>query len=193
MTGYPLFGSLETDTAQGYIICLMKISLIEARRGRQDFHACLSPAELDLEHLPLRGDLRVQVHLQEQPDGWLLLLELSCTLTRTCDRCCAPVEQQLCLRDQVWAFLADSLPEGMIDEDLHLLEPEQEELDLSQDLRDLVVLVSTEHFLCSDDCRGLCPQCGCDLNRASCDCPEPIAPSPFAALAALKAKKKTDE
>ncbi len=179
--------------ARGYIVRLMILSLIEARRGRRDFQARLAPADLDLAHLPLGEELDVQVSLQEQPDGWLLIMRLACTLTRTCDRCCADVEQRLELRDQVWAFQSEGLPEGMIDEDLHLLEPEQEELDISQDLRDLIVIASTEPFLCSENCRGLCPQCGCDLNRESCDCHEQAPPSPFAALAALKKNTKTDE
>ena len=42
--------------------------------------------------------------------------------------------------------------------------------------------------LCSDDCKGLCPMCGCNLNSETCSCaasgqPDPIRPdNPFAVL-----------
>lgn len=31
-------------------------------------------------------------------------------------------------------------------------------------------------FLCKDDCKGLCPQCGADLNETSCNCKKAIDP-----------------
>ena len=40
--------------------------------------------------------------------------------------------------------------------------------------------------VCRDECMGLCPQCGVDRNRASCDCKDQRPESPFAALAVLQ-------
>jgi uncharacterized protein len=40
--------------------------------------------------------------------------------------------------------------------------------------------------LCRDDCRGLCPTCGTDLNLGDCDCPPPAADPRWAALDALR-------
>ena len=39
--------------------------------------------------------------------------------------------------------------------------------------------------LCQEDCRGLCPTCGADLNLGDCDCPPPAADPRWAALDAL--------
>lgn len=38
-------------------------------------------------------------------------------------------------------------------------------------------------LLCSEECKGLCPQCGTDLNREPCTCVRPPAESPLAGLA----------
>lgn len=46
--------------------------------------------------------------------------------------------------------------------------------------------------LCSEDCRGLCPQCGGDLNREKCSC-SVVSDSPFAGLAALKERLEGGE
>ena len=39
--------------------------------------------------------------------------------------------------------------------------------------------------LCREECAGLCPHCGIDRSRESCDCTDPKPESPFAALGAL--------
>lgn len=57
-------------------------------------------------------------------------------------------------------------------------------LNLSELARQSLVVASPSAPLCREECRGLCPHCGRNLNEEACDCEE--APeSPFAALADL--------
>jgi uncharacterized protein len=42
--------------------------------------------------------------------------------------------------------------------------------------------------LCRDDCAGLCPRCGADLNEGSCDCTDDEMDPRWAALEALRMK-----
>ena len=42
--------------------------------------------------------------------------------------------------------------------------------------------------LCGDDCKGLCPVCGTNLNRGTCDCKRDWEDPRLAALKTLKAK-----
>ena len=37
-------------------------------------------------------------------------------------------------------------------------------------MRQLLVLNAPQRSLCRPDCRGICPQCGTNLNTGSCDC-----------------------
>ena len=53
-------------------------------------------------------------------------------------------------------------------------------------LRQQLYLSLPEKRLCSQDCRGLCPECGVDLNSRTCSCIKETAASPFSVLAALK-------
>ena len=46
-----------------------------------------------------------------------------------------------------------------------------EVIDLSEDIRDTVLLGIPQFPVCKSDCRGLCPQCGKNLNDGPCDCP----------------------
>ena len=43
-------------------------------------------------------------------------------------------------------------------------------LDLRPLVRDALLLELPVAPLCRDDCRGLCPRCGADLNSGPCDC-----------------------
>ncbi len=43
-------------------------------------------------------------------------------------------------------------------------------VDLSELVRQLLIVHLPSHSTCSPDCRGLCPHCGVDLNEGACDC-----------------------
>lgn len=52
-------------------------------------------------------------------------------------------------------------------------------LDLSEMVREQVILAAPMQPLCRENCRGLCPQCGQNLNERRCTCPPEQRPSPF--------------
>ena len=61
-----------------------------------------------------------------------------------------------------------------------------EELDVSQMLLDDLFLNLPAFSKCSEDCKGLCPVCGCDLNTVQCSCVrEKEKENPFSALEQL--------
>ncbi|MBP1582465.1 MAG: DUF177 domain-containing protein [Victivallales bacterium] len=45
-------------------------------------------------------------------------------------------------------------------------------LDLTDDVREDILLSLPLKFLCQEDCRGLCPHCGQNLNEGTCSCQE---------------------
>lgn len=66
---------------------------------------------------------------------------------------------------------------------LYLKEPL---IDVAEILREQLYLAIPGKVVCSDDCRGLCPDCGGSFNRNECSCAESPAESPFAILKKLK-------
>ncbi len=54
-------------------------------------------------------------------------------------------------------------------------------IDIMLLVRQTLALTEDIRFLCKPDCKGLCPQCGQDLNTAECGC-KPVSLSPFAEL-----------
>jgi uncharacterized protein len=61
-----------------------------------------------------------------------------------------------------------------------------ETIDLGDLVREQLYLALPMKPLCSDSCRGLCPQCGTNLNRGTCDCRSEWQDPRFEKLKALK-------
>lgn len=99
------------------------------------------------------------------------------TLETSCDRCAKPIT--LPQETEIFHTLVT-----------HLNDETNDELMLVNELRfDLDPLITEDIFLdlpskllCSEDCKGVCPRCGKDLNTGSCSCEKEVDPR----LAALK-------
>ena len=73
------------------------------------------------------------------------------------------------------------------DEDVDYAHHDGETVNLWPLLREDLILAVPITVLCKEDCRGLCPSCGIDLNTSTCDCqPAAGSLSPFAGLRSIK-------
>jgi uncharacterized protein len=72
------------------------------------------------------------------------------------------------------------------DEDWDTVYIEEPAIDVKEVLVEQLILSVPEKLLCSEQCRGLCPQCGISLNSGKCSCAEDRSNSPFAVLKHLK-------
>ncbi len=50
--------------------------------------------------------------------------------------------------------------------------PSKDMLDVTDDIREDIVLAIPYNPLCDDECKGLCPDCGVNLNEKDCGCQE---------------------
>ena len=105
------------------------------------------------------------------------------TLELVCDRCLKPFSQDLAL--PVSTLLAEELEDEENDEIVLL---EDGAADLDEIFTTALVLSMDAKHLCSEDCKGLCPTCGADLNLGPCQCRKEPDPR-FAALAQLLDKE----
>jgi len=96
------------------------------------------------------------------------------TLELPCSRCLepltAPVDLPFDLRYQPHTANAGEGEREIEEDDLSTAFYENDEIDLEQLMREQFYLALPMKPLCSESCRGLCPVCGTNLNRATCDC-----------------------
>jgi uncharacterized protein len=102
-----------------------------------------------------------------------------------CDRCAKEFERDFSV--PLEAVLTTEL-QSEDSEDENLFELVGDCVDLDDVITTAFVLNMDQKFLCRDDCKGLCPTCGADLNEGSCGCRPEVDPR-FAALQQLLDKE----
>ncbi len=145
--------------------------------------------ELDLSGLefdgrrPVSRPVAVEGEIRNTAD--LLELELTArtTLDAVCDRC--GKEFSLGKEISYGCMLAEELQNEESDEIVLLEDGKTDAGDLA---RTAFILGMDSKILCSEDCKGLCPRCGADLNLGPCSCKREPDPR-LAALASLLDKK----
>jgi uncharacterized protein len=71
-------------------------------------------------------------------------------------------------------------------EDMGLILFAGEEIDFREMLQEQLLLALPYRPLCAESCKGICAQCGADLNNETCGCTQSTGDSRFAALKNLK-------
>jgi uncharacterized protein len=112
------------------------------------------------------------------------------TLGIACSRCLEPmvlpVEAPFDLRYQPHATNTGEGEREIEEDDLTTAFYENDEIDLEQLMREQFYLALPMKPLCSDTCQGLCPMCGTNLNRGTCDCKRDWNDPRLAALKELR-------
>ena len=85
-----------------------------------------------------------------------------------CRRCLTDVTMSVAEDVQLLFVEADT--EGADDPDVYVVDPQAHDLDLRPALREQWLLAVPAFAECRDDCKGLCPTCGADLNAGACEC-----------------------
>ena len=107
-------------------------------------------------------------------------------VTLECRRCLTPVVVPVA--EEVTAVFFDvsgADPDGSDDPDVYALAEAGKKVDLRPALREQWLLNVPSFALCRDDCRGICPTCGADLNAGTCSC-VPASNRRFNALRAMR-------
>ncbi|MBQ2712082.1 MAG: DUF177 domain-containing protein [Clostridia bacterium] len=103
--------------------------------------------------------------------------EISYTLSTLCDCCLTPVTRQAKFSFSEF-FGAEGTDEQEFDYAL-----DGQVLDLTSAVTDAVLYELPGRIVCKEDCKGLCPVCGCNRNISSCECESlPDESNPFYAL-----------
>lgn len=91
--------------------------------------------------------------------------EVTFTFEIPCDRCLEPIRSEYCYR------FSHGLVRTLNQEDNNdYIQVEDEKIDVDELLRADILLELPSKFLCKPDCKGLCSQCGKNLNEGDCGC-----------------------
>ena len=150
---------------------------------RLDFQFELDLSDMEFSgRYPISRPVAVSGEVRNTAGILELTLNARSTLDAVCDRCGKAFVQE---KDVLFAcMLAEELQNEENDE-IVLLEDGM--VDVGDLARTAFILDMDTKTLCSEDCKGLCPRCGADLNLGPCSCKKETDPR-LAVLAKLLEK-----
>ena len=107
-------------------------------------------------------------------DNIYITTDVNATILVECRRCINPFEVDIATTLGVLFSIGDTSSETDEDDERYY---DGETLDISEDVRRALVLEIPTWSLCSETCKGLCPQCGTNLNMTGCSCEMTDEPS----------------
>ena len=154
----------------------MRIELDRLQETGDRFAHVYAPEELvlDEEHARLTEPPEVEARVRMSGHEVRLRGKITARAEVDCDRClksvAVPVETEFDVtyvpEDDYRASEAAELQE----EDLSLSVFDGETIDVDELVREQLLLALPTRALCTEECKGLCPVCGADLNADACGC-----------------------
>lgn len=162
---------------------MIRINVAEIKKrlvGEKTFAYDLTPEELEIksDELKIEGTVKTEGRMSNAGDVLLLKAVMSARVHRICGRC---------LKEFTAVTKAEAVekfyPAGAENIEQDAFVYDSDVIDITKPLREGLLLAEPMQALCKQDCRGLCPVCGADLNDGDCGC-ERFSVDPR--LAALK-------
>jgi uncharacterized protein len=181
----------------------MRLDLSHIRQPETAFLRQFDPAAFacDDEDYRVVAPVTLGFTIHKDKDRFRLVGTVSTTLELGCSRCLEPFTLPINL-----AFDLRYLPEGMgrsdgdetedgelSDEDASATFYRDDEIDLAALMREQFYLALPMKPLCRQECKGLCPQCGTNLNTDQCQCQIAWEDPRLAGLKALISERKHDD
>jgi uncharacterized metal-binding protein YceD (DUF177 family) len=165
-----------------------KVDLRELGRRPGSLHelerTAPAPADwrVELIGVPEGAEIELALRLESVMEGVLVTGELAVPVVGSCARCLEPIEDTLHLDVQELYAYPGSTTEATSEED-EVRRLEGDFLDLEPLVRDTVVLSLPLAPVCSEDCAGLCVDCGLRLDDLPADHTHEVVDARWAALA----------
>ncbi len=170
----------------------MQLDLTHLRQPQQRFDYTLAPSDAPQEGESYRVVAPVELGFDVHKDKaqFRLVGRVKTMLELTCGRCLEaftlPVDNAFDVRYHPQADVNTAAGEHEVEEDdLDDAYYSNDEIDLDELVREQFYLVLPMKPLCREDCKGLCPECGTNLNAGTCNCRHEWTDSRLAALKAL--------
>ena len=149
---------------------MIKINVAQIKKrlvGEKPLAYELETAELEIstEEMGIIGSVKLVGTMSNAGDVLLLQAKMQCKVQRTCGRC---------LKEFTGVTEAEVVekfyPAGADNIENDAFVYDSDVIDITEPLREGLLLAEPMQALCKPDCRGLCPVCGADLNDGDCGC-----------------------
>ena len=167
---------------------MIKIKVSNLSNGKYEYDFEGKIDEIDVSD-PYVGDFRTKVVLTKFDNQIILDSSTDIDADLVCDRCNKEFNRVITSNYRmIYLFGQDTQNSGNEKMDVVYLHPDNDKIDLSNDVRDYSLLAIPMKKLCSEDCKGLCSKCGKNLNDGPCNCKDEETDPRWEQLKELKIK-----
>ena len=147
----------------------MKIQVGGLSEGAHAYHFVASPSEIGLgQEFP--EDIEVDASLEKSGNQFFLDATVRGTGSFPCDRCVAQFTVKFAPRLRMY-YVWEGADRAHFDpSEVQILSPGSMVIDITEDVRQTLLLAVPLKLLCRESCKGLCPRCGKNLNEGGCAC-----------------------
>ncbi len=163
----------------------MKIQIGGLSEGLHQYSFNAPASEIGLEDEFLR-EIKVDATLEKTGTQYYLRAKIETTGKFACDRCVGQFDRPLNSSYQMY-YVWDGTDTSSLDPaEVQVIPPGLSIIDIGDDVRQTILLSVPLKILCREDCKGLCSQCGKNLNEGPCSCRETPADPRWEKLRSLK-------
>jgi uncharacterized protein len=153
----------------------MKLDLGKIRQAETRYDRTFEPSEVQMADDAYRivAPVHLGVAVHKDKEKFRLEGTVRTELELPCSRCLEPFRFPVeATFDQRYLPQPDAAADEteVAEEDLETSFYRDEQIDLSELMREQFYLAMPMKPLCRDECKGLCPQCGTNWNTGTCDC-----------------------
>jgi uncharacterized protein len=170
----------EREEIQGGMMSVLRLNISQLSEGTHHHSLTATPDEVGLDSRFTR-DLQIQATLEKTSRQLYMRVEIKTGAAFMCDRCLEEFQQDLSSGYGVM-LVTDQDAAGADGEEIQVISPDSTHVDLGEDVRQFVILGLPQKVLCREDCAGLCPTCGSNLNLGKCECKNEEADSRWSEL-----------
>ena len=149
----------------------MQINISNLSQGNHTYELHAEPQDLGVQD-HFRSGVGIHVDIEKMRGQLLLDAAIDCGEGHfRCDRCVEDFSRKIKARYRKVFVIRDEDAAGINVDEVEILTTDTNIIDLTHDVRDAILLAIPLKLLCREDCAGLCPRCGQNLNLGRCDCP----------------------
>lgn len=137
------------------------------------------------DNLSFKMPLHIQIKVQNSGKFLLVQGTIRTELVATCARCLEEFIYPLDLRYEDEWVASDLASEDQKETALLF---DKDVIEIRDRILEQIVMALPMKFICSPECRGLCPYCGVNRNMAKCECQDKEPDPRFAALTAWRSE-----
>ena len=170
----------------------MRIELEKLQGGKGDFAHVYQPDELNPidERVNLSEAAEVSGNVRRTGGAVFVTGHVEARAQLECDRCLKPIELPVSadfgLEYITGADYESSSVAALSEEELAVSVFDGESIDVDEIIKEQILLAVPARTLCREDCKGICPECGTDLNTGPCSCADDEVDPRWAALKSFK-------